>query len=300
MKPSQLLSLCGALVAAQDFSPQHVGVGICRSPAISANPIFPDLALCSRDGVVLEYDDANPSSWTYTKPCYRNNESEYCIFSSSSFADNRGVSILTTRRRAGNMMQQPAFTHPEELKGINQDIIRDETPVYKVIPIPGKDLGVVATKPLNTGDHIMSNTASVMIDYGAFEVIPTDEIRRLQAVGVDYLPPAHRTRLMNLSTHSHIAGHHRRVEKILATNAFDIDNDDGEDYSFYVVFPESKSYSRSLVELKAGLHDCIVSRMNHDCRPNADYHYDPDTLTQHVHAVRPIAMGEEITISYLE
>jgi len=40
--------------------------------------------------------------------------------------------------------------------------------------------------------------------------------------------------------------------------------------------------------------------MNHDCRPNADYHYDPDTLAQHIHAIRPIAEGEEITISYLE
>ncbi len=40
--------------------------------------------------------------------------------------------------------------------------------------------------------------------------------------------------------------------------------------------------------------------MNHDCRPNADYHYDPDTLAQYIYAVRPIAAGEEITISYLE
>ena len=43
-----------------------------------------------------------------------------------------------------------------------------------------------------------------------------------------------------------------------------------------------------------------VSRMNHDCRPNADYHFDPTTMTQYVHAIRPIAKGEEITISYIE
>jgi SET domain-containing protein len=40
--------------------------------------------------------------------------------------------------------------------------------------------------------------------------------------------------------------------------------------------------------------------MNHDCRPNADYYFDPETLAQHIHAIRPIAAGEEITISYIE
>lgn len=39
--------------------------------------------------------------------------------------------------------------------------------------------------------------------------------------------------------------------------------------------------------------------MNHDCRPNAAYHFDPDTAMMEVHAVRPIATGEEITVSYI-
>ena len=40
--------------------------------------------------------------------------------------------------------------------------------------------------------------------------------------------------------------------------------------------------------------------MNHDCRPNAHYYFDPKTLTQHVHALRTILPGEEITISYID
>src|ERR1700712_4822534 len=40
--------------------------------------------------------------------------------------------------------------------------------------------------------------------------------------------------------------------------------------------------------------------MNHDCRPNAHYYFDPMTLTQHVHALRTILPGEEITISYID
>jgi hypothetical protein len=40
--------------------------------------------------------------------------------------------------------------------------------------------------------------------------------------------------------------------------------------------------------------------MNHDCRPNAHYYFDPLTLVQHVHALRTILPGEEITISYID
>jgi hypothetical protein len=40
--------------------------------------------------------------------------------------------------------------------------------------------------------------------------------------------------------------------------------------------------------------------MNHDCRPNAHYYFDPHTLTQHVHALRTIMPGEEVTISYID
>lgn len=43
----------------------------------------------------------------------------------------------------------------------------------------------------------------------------------------------------------------------------------------------------------------IVSRMNHACRPNAVYYFDPEQATMEIHAVRPIAAGEEITVSYL-
>jgi hypothetical protein len=40
-----------------------------------------------------------------------------------------------------------------------------------------------------------------------------------------------------------------------------------------------------------------VARTNHDCRPNAAFHFDKNTFTQKIQAIRPIAIGEEITIS---
>jgi hypothetical protein len=40
--------------------------------------------------------------------------------------------------------------------------------------------------------------------------------------------------------------------------------------------------------------------MNHDCRPNAHYYFDWRTMTHHVHALRTITVGEELTISYID
>lgn len=41
-------------------------------------------------------------------------------------------------------------------------------------------------------------------------------------------------------------------------------------------------------------------RLNHDCRPNAAYFFDHDTLTHYVHAISDINPGTEITITYID
>ncbi|XP_006457099.1 hypothetical protein AGABI2DRAFT_181453 [Agaricus bisporus var. bisporus H97] len=43
----------------------------------------------------------------------------------------------------------------------------------------------------------------------------------------------------------------------------------------------------------------MLSRCNHSCSPNAQWSWDASTLTLTVTALRPIATGEEITISYI-
>jgi hypothetical protein len=40
--------------------------------------------------------------------------------------------------------------------------------------------------------------------------------------------------------------------------------------------------------------------LNHDCRPNAHYYFDWQAMTHHVHAIRTISVGEEITVSYID
>ena len=300
MKLSILIPLCAVSVLGHLLSYQDAHIGICGVRVVPSlldlNPVCRLDALTS-DGATEHVLGEWPScsgngtgcgggSWTRASPCLKSHKDErqYCAFSDSTFAENRGIGIVTTPKRAAHLARNPAFTDPIVTKGTNQDIVQTIPAKYQVVPVEGKGMGAIATRLINRGELIMANTASLMVDYGAFTHLDTEEYMQLQAELVDSLPEKHRALVLNLSTHDEANFTHvELVGKVLSTNAFDIEpdpTDEEQHYSFYALFPE-------------------IARMNHDCRANADYYYDPDSLTQYIHAIRPILPGEEITISYL-
>jgi hypothetical protein len=225
--------------------------------------------------------------WTRSSPCFKSKENaqEYCVFQDSNFAEKRGTVLVTSPERAAYLERLPAFTDPSLAAGINQDITRTIPAKYKVEKIKGKGMGVIATGFIRRGELIMANTASLMFDYAAYGKLERDEYLRLQADAIDSLPEAHRQLVLDLCTHDDAGNRSyvELVEMITSTNVFDVDSDEGDpdqENRFYALFPE-------------------IARMNHDCRPAADYYFDLDTWTQYVHAVRPIYPGEEITITYI-
>lgn len=297
-----LLPLSAASGLAHSLSHQGSHIGICGARAVP--PLLLDLdPVCSlgaagtgEDGVAQHQLGEWPSCygnetgcggpWTQTSPCItgKKEQIEYCVFSDSSFADGRGIAFVTTAERAAHMAENPAMVNPKVTKGTNQDIVRTIPEMYSVTPVKGKGMGVIATRMIHRGELIMANTASLMVDYGAFNHLTKAEYEQLQADAVDSLPEKHRARVLDLSTHDAAnLTHVELANKVLTTNSFDIDPDEEDPeqhYAFYTLFPE-------------------IARMNHDCRANADYYYDPESLTQYVHAVRTILPGEEITVSYL-
>ncbi|KAK4192050.1 hypothetical protein QBC35DRAFT_261721 [Podospora australis] len=224
--------------------------------------------------------------WTHSTPCYttQNSNLTICAYTDANFAAGRGASFIMPARRAAYLATAPAFVEPDLVKNTNQDLHRTIPAKYEKKLIPGKGMGLIATQHIYRGDLIMANTVSLMIDYRAFEELKQEEYQELQVHAVDNLPELHRKRIMELSTHDEDEfTHTQRVDKIAATNAFDIDadaDDEEQDHGFYVVFPE-------------------IARMNHDCRPNADYYFDHGELTQFIHATRDIIPGEELTLSYI-
>ncbi|KAH6654073.1 hypothetical protein BKA67DRAFT_604491 [Truncatella angustata] len=194
---------------------------------------------------------------------------------------------MTSPGRAIEIVKSPAFTDPY-ISGQIDRLNADGSSIWRVAEVPGKGLGLIATQNIELGDHIMSTTASVMIDYNVFYDTTAQQLIDMEVAAVRYLPDKHRRTFLNLSTHDHAGDYEAQVSKVILTNSFDIPSsgfityeEDSEENNFYTVFPE-------------------ISRMNHDCRPNADYYFDPETFAQHIHAVRPITAGEEITISYID
>lgn len=227
--------------------------------------------------------------WPISSTCAgRHNETEeFCIFSNPDFAGGRGITILTTPAEAVAIAQSPAFAEGDLYKGV-KDFNAAASDKWHVEEVPNKGMGLVASRNLAMGDHIMSVSAAIMTDFDIWDHVSVDQVRRMQTEGIGHLPKNHREIFMNLSTHDGADSHEEQVYKIILTNAFDISDveiitrpKDAQSVNFFTVFPE-------------------VSRMNHDCRPNAHYYWDPDTFTQNVFATRDILAGEEITITYVE
>lgn len=263
---SALLTACWAATAslAHDISSpplphsHHHDVpsipGHCHSPSLDTFPLL-STPICANDTLTTKYQASARGTphpvWTRASSCLtattNNGTDEFCVFSSATFARGRGISVITTPQRAAFFAQLPAFdarTSEAVLRDENRDPVTTDGGAAKapfvVQHVPGKDVGVVATRPIYRGDHLMSFTPAIVIDYGAFEGLGGEEMRALQAEAVHLLPGELRGRFMGLSTHDGASGHLERVDKILRTNAFDVDVQDEGEYGLYVVFPESE------------------------------------------------------------
>ncbi|KAK8080312.1 hypothetical protein PG997_008130 [Apiospora hydei] len=215
--------------------------------------------------------------------CAGNLSQEICVYSNPSFGNSQGIAFLTSPKRAARLAQSTTLTDPS-LHSQTERLNMVTNPKWEVQPIPGKGMGVIATSHLSLGDHVMSATPAIVQDSAIFE-LSDDEAMELRIRAVEHLPPVLRSAFLKLTTHDHAASLSERIEKIIDVNSFELDlvgdvEDDEGEKSWLAVFPD-------------------ISRLNHACRPNAQYYFDPLTLTQHVHAVRDIHPGEEITVSYI-
>ncbi|KAK6447065.1 hypothetical protein FP744_10003315 [Trichoderma asperellum] len=194
----------------------------------------------------------------------------FCVFSSYGFADGRGISILTTPDRVESLQQLPAFSDVDALSGINEQV----SPPFEETELPGRGRGIIANKALHRGDRIFSHTPILMLDGESFGDLEKKQWLELEHTAVSNLPP--KTRKMFSALYGRPVAD--PVSDRIDTNAFELELDE---VVFYAVFPE-------------------IARLNHDCRPNAAYFFDKQTLTHYVHAITDITPGTEITITYID
>lgn len=176
--------------------------------------------------------------WSRSSPCIQGTKEVFCVFTSTDFAGRDGIAIVTTRRNAENMADLPAFRDFSR-----EDVTHDNpAPPFSRKWIPGKGYGLVANRLINRGDRILSNGASTMLDYKAFQELEAKDLEALQVEMVGHLPPQHQQRYMSLSTQGETdLSHEQRMGQVMKTNSFDVTVMTEEEPFFFALFTESES-----------------------------------------------------------
>jgi hypothetical protein len=213
-----------------------------------------------------------PAPWTQ-ELCEPSHDSlgKYCIYTDTNFASGRGISIFTSPEVAEIIANSDPFLKPETIADVN--II--PSPSFSKEALPGRGFGLIANRTLYRGDLIFAYTPAYIAAEDVYVNLPKSKRHSMQREAIDALPPYTRDMVWGLHAHFDI----ERTDSIINTNSFEVEF--GEGKTHYAVFPET-------------------ARINHDCRPNAHYHFDPKTLTSYVHAIRTIRPGEELSVSYTD
>ncbi|KAH9906774.1 hypothetical protein F4778DRAFT_723317 [Xylariomycetidae sp. FL2044] len=181
-----------------------------------------------------------------------------CIFSNSEIGG--GIVLVTAENHAKAVSE---FSEVEEKGKTSQP--------FEVADIPGKGIGLVATRDIRKGETIMTRVPTMLIEQRPHVQMDPDIRGRLYEAAVARLPASRREGFMGQMGED--------IYDKIETNCFQIFTDANDESGHLGCFPE-------------------ISRFNHDCRPNV--HYRLNNITHTTVAVRDIRAGDELSISYID
>lgn len=105
----------------------------------------------SHNGTIAESD-----FWSEPVKCIpkETSDEEYCVYTHTLFASNRGISFFTTPDIAADIMALPAFTK----KNVHKNANNFEDVPFIIREVEGRGKGLFATRTLHRGDRIMAET----------------------------------------------------------------------------------------------------------------------------------------------
>ncbi|KAK5628458.1 hypothetical protein RRF57_004173 [Xylaria bambusicola] len=190
---------------------------------------FPDDVRDSRSSYVdSSVSSPTRNSWRTFPDCFE----EYCVYTNNGFF-NKGISLITT---ASNHARVAQIQIPQKDSILYQEKTR-------IVDIPGKGKGLVATRMIRRGERIMTANPALLVHRDAFRELSLEDINYLMDVAVDNLPKSRKESYMSQAG---LMGSHK-ITDILFTNSFQV-TVGGNDGFHYGNYPE-------------------VSILNHDCRP---------------------------------
>ncbi|KAK3987356.1 hypothetical protein QBC44DRAFT_295254 [Cladorrhinum sp. PSN332] len=231
-------------------------------------PVSANLTTCLDSLLSPSISPLSLTPWTHPPHCIYADESPHCAFTNAFHS----LSIITTPDEASASLN--LLSHSVGAPFFAPHKLYSNRP-YKVVDMPGKGKGAVATQKITKGMAILVDTAAILAAAEYPADVMREEVQDLMDVAVGRLPDDG-AGVKALSRMGRDEEEANEMEDTLLTNSF-------------VVGLGGKEYMGLFVN---------VARFNHDCRPNAFIHFSETTLAMTIWAAKDIEEGEEITITY--
>ncbi|KAH9905154.1 SET domain-containing protein [Xylariomycetidae sp. FL2044] len=282
LSPWRSTGLIYGLVLALQFSKSFQSANI-PSMTCSTNPVF---SAHNRTCPTPIDDDStidtgNWEPWTYRPYCLEPSDGdrtgpEFCLYTSSTFRNNQGLSVISSPELAASiadMLDDSIVPLRLRVYGSREGGVE---PPYEITKVPGKGLGLVATRNIPPFEVVMVDYPSMVARLDTVTTLDPDGRLHILEKAVRQLPEHQQEMIYSLARTGE-EDEEEIIENILRTNIFGLELGD-------------------LVHM--GLYP-RASRINHDCKPNVYWKYIPATLTVEIVAIQPIAKGQEIVQSYV-
>ncbi|CAO2649924.1 Nn.00g012160.m01.CDS01 [Neocucurbitaria sp. VM-36] len=263
----------------------HASVGVVDIDEL----LQPNLAqqLLAPDGPERPYAPWSHKPYCTTSKRLQTLGQKYCVYTSNTTGPH-GLSFIfppsSARLATQHLDDNPldSFLTQDEA----EDLFLGDGPPWKIVDIPGKDKGVVATRKIKQYETFMMDQAAVVVDMEAEKALSQRENQRLLKIAVDRLlvpgmirdmSDKHEGRSDDVAEEKEEEEEGMLEEHIMKTNAF---GGTIADVSSRALYP-------------------VISRINHACNPNSFVLFSRAGVSMAIKAYRDIQPGEEITISYL-
>ncbi|KAK4458991.1 hypothetical protein QBC42DRAFT_308172 [Cladorrhinum samala] len=197
-----------------------------------------------------------------------------CIFTSQQFRSSQGLSVITSPYLASVLL--PALSDTSLPPSLPPSPGPSRVP-WKIQPLPGRGMGLVATSKIQKHSRIMLGypVLVVRLDFINGGRYSSKKKREMLDEAVDRLGGGVKKKILGLARSGQNKGDGVILD-VLKTNGFGIEVGGEQHLGLFIE----------------------GSRVNHNCRPNAFWRYVPSAMAMEVVALRNIQPGEEVAHSY--
>ncbi|KAF2644524.1 SET domain-containing protein [Massarina eburnea CBS 473.64] len=237
---------------------------------------------------------------------------KYCVYT-SNLTGPTGISLIMppkiARQAASLLDDNPldSFLTPVQARGVHSG-----NPPYKMKKVEGKGMGVVATRRIRKWETVMVDQASVVVDLSIVKGVSREEGRRLLALAVRRLRRP--GEVWGLSGKHDAEGRGEDGEgnevvdngkeerqELRRRSGYETKSGDGEEMEGKLEddIMLTNGFGSEIAGTKCRALYPLISRINHECNPNAFVLFSRAGISMAVKAYRDIEEGEELSISYI-